>query len=171
MRKDMATYASSVGTLQRRLGALAVFLPHFERLGFEFGRMATPADGGGPRHDLSRVARDFLEYCYDNGWVQGFKWGDWAATPEAENLRRDPDAIASATPMQISKLLTALLRQDRISGGTLDSAYQSGVVTGIVRRAAALYKDPPQENDETDWVTWWGLDHAQRQEADAQYKG
>ena len=171
MRKDMATYASSAGPLRRRLGALAVFLPHFERPDFEFGRMAAPADGGAPRHDLSRVARDFLEYCYDNGWVQGFNWGEWASTPEAANLRDNPDAVADATPMQISKLITALVRQDRITGGSLDSAYQSGLVTGIVRRASVLVKDLPEENDETDWVTWWGLDQAARQKADSQPQG
>jgi hypothetical protein len=44
-------------------------------------------------------------------------------------------------------LLTAIIRQDRFCEGALLSAFDSGLILGIVRRAAAILKDekPPTQ--------------------------
>jgi hypothetical protein len=52
----------------------------------------------------------------------------------------DPRALARATPEQLFCLITALIRQDRFSGGTLLNAFRRGLILGIVRRAAVILK-------------------------------
>ena len=41
--------------------------------------------------------------------------------------------------------LTVLIRQDRFVEGALASAFKSGLLTGIVRRAAAMVRAPDEE--------------------------
>ncbi len=169
MRKDIAMRASDAGPLARRLNALAVYQRPFEQPGFEFGEWVDQP-GRGRWYRLSRVGRDFFEYCNDNGWVQGFEWVEWKATPEAQQLMDDPAAVADASPLDLSRLITVLLRQDRLDEGYLGAAYDSGLVTAIVRRAGTLLADLPAEGDETDWPTWWGMDHAERRSVDAKFQ-
>ena len=169
MRKDIAMRASDAGPLARRLNALAVYQRPFERPDFEFGEWVDQP-GRGKWYRLSRVGRDFLEYCNDNGWVQGFEWVDWKATPQAQRLMDDLSAVAEANPLDLSRLITVLLRQDRLDEGYLGAAYDSGLVTAIVRRASTLLTDLPAEGDETDWPTWWGMDHAERRAVDAKFQ-
>jgi hypothetical protein len=77
-----------------------------------------------------------------NGWITfGFDWGAWAATPDAQRLRLDDRALDTATSDDLSKLLTMLVRGDRFGEGTLLAAYDSGLLTRIVRRAARLLAD------------------------------
>jgi len=64
---------------------------------------------------------------------------NWIETPEVMELRDSPDAIAQATTEQLSHLLTVLIRQERFCEGSLESAFGSGLLTGIVRRAATIY--------------------------------
>jgi hypothetical protein len=45
--------------------------------------------------------------------------------------------------MQLLYLITALIRQDRFSEGTLLNAFRAGLILGIVRRVAAILKDEP----------------------------
>ena len=59
-------------------------------------------------------------------------------TPEALTLRDSPASLAKATPDQLSHLLTVLIRQDRFAEGSLVASYESGLLTGILRRAAVL---------------------------------
>ncbi len=169
MRKDMAARASDAGPLTRRLHALAVFLPHFERPDFALGEWVRQ-EGKPDWYRLSRIGRDFLEYCYDNGWIQGFDWAQWGRAPEGRRLTTDREALAGASPMELSRLLTSLVRQDRLAEGALDGAYGSGLLTAIVRRAAALAAAPPAESAETDWITWWGMSHQEQREKDAAFK-
>ncbi len=162
MRKDMANHASDAGPLSRRLNAIAVYLRHFENPAFALGSWVTRPSENEPTYTLSRLGMDFLEYCYDNGWVQGFHWSAWRGTAECKRLMTDLTAIAEATPVDLSRALTVLLREHRIIQGSLGAAYDRGLLTAIARRATALRADPPGENEETDWVTWWGLPYADR---------
>ena len=168
MRKDIAMRASDAGPLNRRLNALAVYQRPFEQPGFQFGEWVEQA-GRGRWYRLSRVGRDFLEYCNDNGWVQGFAWVEWKATPEAQRFLTDHTAVGDATPLDLSRLITVLVRQDRLDEGCLGAAYDTGLLTAIVRRASSLLAAPPPEGDTTDWPTWWGMDHAERRAVDAAF--
>ena len=68
----------------------------------------------------------------------GFAWPDWAGTPEAIALRTGTaTALARATPDQLAKLLTMLIREDRFNEGALAESFETGLVAAIVRRAGA----------------------------------
>lgn len=59
-------------------------------------------------------------------------------TPEAQALIADHANIASATPDQLVKLATSLVRSDRFTEGSLAGAHESGLLTAIVRRASVV---------------------------------
>jgi len=129
--------------LKERLHALAEFLPEFERPDFEFGHWEhPPSEEPGVTilswFELGEVASAFVQVAYEMGWVWDFDWVTWMQTPEATNLRDNPLALAHATPDQLAKLLTVFIRQDRFCEGALESAYEQGLLTRIVRRAAQL---------------------------------
>lgn len=120
------------------LRVLAEFLPKFEAPGFDFGSW----DSGWFR--LGNEASDFISACYEWGWVQsGFDWPEWMHTKEAERLRDDPTAIENATPEQLRRLLTLLIRQDRFVEGLVGAAFESGLLVRIVRRIATLAEVTP----------------------------
>jgi Family of unknown function (DUF6508) len=91
---------------------------------------------GEPAHAL-------LQRCYDDGWVdQDFNWVTWVQTTEYEDLVNDRAKLHTATPEQLSRLLTALVRQDRFIYGAWAAAIKSGLLMSIVVRAAALHRKP-----------------------------
>ena len=81
------------------------------------------------------------------GWIQDFGWGGWKDGAEAESFRTDPEAFNQATPEQLSRLLTCLIRGDRFCEGYLSSSYEAGLLVPILRRAAALAEIPPRDQD------------------------
>lgn len=88
---------------------------------------------------LGDVAEAFITAAYDRGWVlRGFDWVSWRRSDDAQALCNDPSALARAELMQLWCLITALIRQDRFSEGTLLGAFESRLILGIVRRAAAI---------------------------------
>lgn len=132
--------------IKQRLQRLGKFSSIFDAKGFQFGKIVTNDPRTGqllmPYYDFSSEASAFIDTCYQAGWVlEGFDWTTWINTPEAIKLRDNPDAMASATPDQIAKLLTALVRQERFSDGTLASAFKSGLLLAISRRAMTLAHD------------------------------
>ena len=136
--------------LRERLHALAEFLPHFESPGFEFGHWECPVSEEPdvivmPYFVLGSVALTFYKMAYDMDWVRDDNWGSWMGTPEAASLRDDPAALARATPEQLAKLLTVLIRQDRFCEGALESAFETGLLTSITRRASALDAEMTRE--------------------------
>ena len=63
------------------------------------------------------------------GWVvAGFDWRTWLGTPEGEAMRASPDAVAAATPEQLAWLLTAIIRSDRFVEGSIEGAFESGLL-------------------------------------------
>ena len=122
--------------------ALAAFVPVLEADDFVPGawhKSERLADGSWtmPWYELSDSALAFLRAA--GGWLRpGFDWPTWAKTPEAQALRFDRDALASATPDQLAKLLTALIREDRFNEGALGDSFESGVMLAVARRAAVL---------------------------------
>ena len=136
----------SARPMQKRLQALADFLLLFEQPGFEFGEwLKNPKSESGvlriPYYSWSDTAQSFVEMAYDTGWIlSDFNWPAWKATDEAISLRDDPATLAAATPEQLARLLTVLIRQDRFVEGALAGAFKSGLLTNIVGRAAAMIK-------------------------------
>jgi hypothetical protein len=125
-------------SLHERLHALAAFLPDLERPGFKFGRSVMPP-GCMPHYRCGSLSESLQRTCYDMEWVvEGFDWGAWKNTPEALQLRDNPDVLEHATPEQLAKLLTVLFRQERFDEGTLEQAYESGLLVRILRRAVSL---------------------------------
>ncbi len=131
-------------TLQQHLHGLAAFLPQFEQPGFCFGHWeggeeTEPGVLTMPYFSFSAVASKFIRAAYDLEWVRlDFDWPAWAQTPEAVQFRDDARAMSNATPEQLSRLLTTVIRQDRFCDGELAEAFESGLLTAICRRAAEL---------------------------------
>jgi len=123
-----------------RLDNLAAFLPAFEARGFEFATMEGGSkDGTMPWSRLSEDAARFVQTAYDDGWVSPeVDWPSWIETDEARRLRDDPAAIEAATVEQLQKLLTTVIRQDRFVTGALASAFETGLLTAILRRVEQL---------------------------------
>jgi hypothetical protein len=130
--------------MQERLAALAGFLPLFEAKGFEFGRWhksqeIEPGVKTLPQFEAGETALAFVRMAYEEEWVlRNFDWPAWSSSKEAMRLRDDRKALAAASPEQLAKLLTVLIRQDRFVEGALNSAYESGLLAAIARRAAVL---------------------------------
>lgn len=128
--------------LQQNLPAIAAFLPVFEAPAFRFGYFKQESAESGiielPYVTLSGEASAFVETAYRTGFVLSFDWLKWAGTKEARRLRDQPSVLAAATVEQLAKLLTVVVRQDRFIEGELLAAFDSGHLTAIVRRAAAL---------------------------------
>lgn len=133
--------------VKERLQGLASFRPIFEDPNFTFGTWeGGEKDASGvihmPYFVRSDAADAFFRTVNSFGWINPeFNWPEWSGTDECQELRRSPEALARATPDQLSHLLTALVRADRFSEGTLDEAYESGLLLRIIWRAEALFAE------------------------------
>jgi hypothetical protein len=130
--------------LMDRLREMTRYLPALEDPDFRAGEFVQKTPSGAtvmPYVRFADVADAFIDGAYEHGWVlRNFDWGTWAWTDEAQSLCEDPNQLARATPEQLLYLLTAIIRQDRFWEGALLSAFESGLILGIVRRAAAILK-------------------------------
>ena len=86
---------------------------------------------------LSEAADAFLRDLGRAGLVRPFDWMAWLATPRGEELR-EPAAVATATPEELANLLTAIVRSERFSEGSLEGAFESGLLLAIAHRAGEL---------------------------------
>lgn len=130
--------------LQGPLRALSAFLPEFERPDFQFGHWKYPqsSEPGVLRVGhfvLGEAARAFIAAAYDFRWVHAdFHWPSWQQTSEAAELQDNPATLAQATVPQLEKILTAIIRGKRFCDGLLASAYDTGLLTRILRRISAI---------------------------------
>jgi hypothetical protein len=123
---------------------LAAFAPTLRQPGY--GADNPEADQDDRLHGSSVAYADlvdrFQHQAYEDGWVlRDFDWPAWARSADAAALRDDPAVLARATPAQIARLLTVLIRQERFAEGSLDAAFATGVVQRVVDRAAVLAAD------------------------------
>jgi hypothetical protein len=77
----------------------------------------------------------FVDLVNEDNWVVGFDWPEWN---EGRELAAAPERIASVDLLTIRKLMTALVRNDRFCEGTLQGAYERGVIRAILLRIATL---------------------------------
>jgi uncharacterized protein DUF6508 len=139
---------TSSAELRARLEALAAFADELEAPDFDAGtwhdseRSHSPEVEGEvwtmPWFELSERAEAFVRSAASNGWVRPFDWMRWVETDEAMALRDDRAKLANATPDQLQRLLTAVIRADRFSEGSLAWAFETGLVAAIARRAGNL---------------------------------
>ena len=133
--------------LAERLKSIVAFLPQFRAPGFEFGHWEQaplrPLDVDTVLcFCLSPPAESFLRAAYGYGWVvSGFNWFAWAESSEASSLRDGPEGLRSAAPEQLAYLLTVCVRQDSIDDGVLLSAFEGGLLTRILERAAVILSE------------------------------
>ena len=125
-----------------RLDAIAAFLPAFEAQDFSVGSIKTLM-----HFDYSEPVLRFQETAYEDGWVSPeVDWPAWTETEEARRLRDDRTAIEAATVEQLQKLLTTVIRQDRFVTGALAGAFESGLLTAVVRRVEQLRLEAARES-------------------------
>lgn len=91
-----------------------------------------------PWFAFSDEALALVKNLYDAEWVQAFDWVAWLSTPEGRRLISDRSAVTDASTGQLSRLVTTLVRQDRFAEGALATAYESGMLAAIARRAEEL---------------------------------
>lgn len=137
--------------LLRCMREITCYLPALEDPDFSPGevRSGQKTESGCvmPYVVLGDVAETFVTSAFDRGWVlRGFDWVSWRRSQDAQALRSDSSVLARAEPMQLLYLITALIRQDRFSEGTLLAAFKSGLILGIVRRAAAIVEDEKRKS-------------------------
>lgn len=131
--------------LTNRLRALADVLPVLEAPDADFGHW----DAGRPRdgvqvlgwYELGPTAEAWRAAVARGEWIVVFDWRAWLAGDEGRALRDDPARIANATPEDLAKLLTAIIRSDRFVEGSIAGAFESGLLAAVSRRATMLLDD------------------------------
>jgi len=129
--------------LTERLRVLASVLPALEAPDADFGHweLPPPRDGIGSLgwFEFGPTAEVWRAAVAAGDWIHfGFDWRTWLAGDDGRSLRDDPGAIATATPDQLAWLLTAIIRSDRFTEGSIAGAFESGLLAAISRRARAL---------------------------------
>ena len=130
-------------TDDERLRHLADLVPVLAAPDADFGHWAVPPERDGVRslgwYAFGPAAEAWRAAVAAGSWVLvGFDWRAWLAGAEARGLRDDPAALAAASSDQLARLLTAIVRSDRFSEGSIEGAFRSGLLLAIARRAAAL---------------------------------
>lgn len=87
---------------------------------------------------LGNVQSDFIDMVHKENWVEPFDWGAWVKTDEGKSLVENPSALKGATIDQLSKVITAYVRQDRFCEGVLLEAFRSGYFYHVALRAQKL---------------------------------
>lgn len=84
---------------------------------------------------INPVGRAFVKALIDNGWgIVNFDWGTFVNSSEYQELMMVPNGFNQATPEQIAKVITSILRSDRFSPGWLDNSVNDGTVLRILQR-------------------------------------
>jgi hypothetical protein len=128
------------------LRALADVLPALEAPDADFGHWELPPPRDGVHSlgwfEFGPTAEAWRKAVATGDWiVVGFDWRAWLASDEGRSLQDDRAAIANATPEQLGWLLTAIVRSDRFTEGSIAGAFESGVLAAISRRAIRLLDD------------------------------
>ncbi len=126
------------------LVSLASFLKNIDDPEFRAGDWKTPE---GSREGIlympyvvfSPTVTRFVEAAYENNWLEtDLDWPNWAQSSRALRLRDSPDSISNAGEIDLFRLLTVCIRQDKFVDGALLDAFDSGLIKRIVRRAASI---------------------------------
>ena len=125
------------------LRELGGWVDDLARPDFEMGAWVSSfTDEAGRTHlgwfELGDDGRRFLAAVSSGGWVRPFDWMAWLQTPDGRRFHHDPATVGAANAADLSRLLTAIVRSDRFSEGSIAGAFESGLVLAIARRAREL---------------------------------
>jgi hypothetical protein len=95
-----------------------------------------------PYVELGTDGDRFLRDVAGLGFIVPFPWQAWLAGPEGAAYREDRSRIAQATPEDIVRLMTSIIRGERFTEGELLDAYETGLLAAIARRARELAAHP-----------------------------
>jgi hypothetical protein len=126
-----------------RLGALADLVPILEAPDADFGHWVLPAPVDGVHSfgwfEFGPTAEAWRAGVGRGGWViGGFDWRTWLESDEGRTFRDRPETVSTATSEDLARLLTAIVRSDRFVEGSIEGAFESGLLARIARRAAVL---------------------------------
>ena len=123
-----------------QLRRLATWLPALQAPDFDFGHWA-----GGDKRPDGTITMPYYEFSDQAEKLRatlpiavGFDWRTWMTTDRAQAFVKDHRQVASATPDELLKLTTAIVRSDRFTEGSIAGAFESGLLLEVVRRAATL---------------------------------
>lgn len=137
-----ARHVSDTGSVTTdELRRLARHRATFEAPGFRFGAWvpSRERDDGVIELGWYEPGPQALVFLADaRAIITPFDWPAWASGPEGQSLLGHPEAVASASPDDLRKLLTVYVRSERFGDGTLEAAFDSGMLSAIVRRAGVL---------------------------------
>jgi hypothetical protein len=138
-----ADSTASLSPTPEGLARLASWEPVLADPNFEFGRWIAPQplpDGTVQVgwYELSEEALWFVTEASAHGFVLPFDWIAWAESNAGQALLGHADAVATAPASDLVRLLTTYVRGERFADGTLEGAFDSGMLAAIARRAAAL---------------------------------
>ena len=124
-----------------RLGRLAALVPILGAPDADFGHWEQPPPVNGVHtfgwYELGRAGEAFR--AATGGWIiAGFDWRSWLESEDGRRYRDTPASVADAPVEDIGKLFTAIVRSDRFVEGSIAGAFESVLLLGIARRAAAL---------------------------------
>lgn len=71
-------------------------------------------------------------------------WMSWAATSRGRQLLEDPGLVYGASPVELASLVTACVRGDRFTEGSLAEAVERGTLAAIFSRADELARSLEQ---------------------------
>jgi hypothetical protein len=121
-----------------RLRRLADLLPAIEVEGFIPATFEAP-QGQMPYARYVDELEELHRLVYADDWIRyDLGWPTWMESSEARALLEDPAAMREATPEQLARVLTVIVRLERFSDGTTAGAVRSGLVARLLRRAAVL---------------------------------
>lgn len=117
---------------------MLAFLPGFERGDFKDAEQQYKESGQNPE-----IVDRLLAETYKSGFVVVFDWVKWPSRAEVDTATE----IARADLLTLRKLLTAYVRADRFSGGTLSGLCSGGKVEMVLRRLKVLHEEGPANSE------------------------
>ncbi len=143
---DFRAGASGYPDGRAKLERLAAFAERFRDPAASLGTWASITGNGTPdepyshpRFMLSELGSAFVNMANEMGWIlRQFDWSSWAQEPRAKMLLNDRGALAEATPDELARLLTVVVRQDRFIEGGVEGQFKEGLLLRMAERAEVL---------------------------------
>lgn len=125
------------------LRSLVAMLPELEADGASFGVMVSPERVGDvismPWFEFNETGELFHSLGYAVGvGLTADDWEAWEREGKEEAFLADYSRIASASLLDIQRLIVTIVRRERFCDGAVQTALEVGLVGAVVRRAAAL---------------------------------
>jgi len=117
------------------------FLPLFKSNGFETGKWHTSRNNDEndltlPCYEYSELVGKFIQTLYDEGFIYPFDWSKWNY---GIKLSQNNELMQKANLLNLRKLVTAHVRQDRFCEGHLASLLENGIIVKILERIQQIF--------------------------------